>query len=155
MLQGTLHILVYFLYGTEFHLFYTCQQTFPCTHLFFLISSLPALKKGWYHPFIFHCCSLVMTATYSHKETREPFPLPGTSVAAGQWEGAGHQVAGWWRWAPGPPCSPLHLHHQHRNWSSLVSLEAALLLGRGLTCPSASTQEFVLPLFCTKIMLSV
>lgn len=69
-----LYILVYFLNGTEFHLFYTSQQTFLCTHLFFLISSLPALKKGWYHPIIFQHRSLVMSAACSHKANQRVLP---------------------------------------------------------------------------------
>ena len=42
---------------------------------FFFIPSLPALKKGWYHPMIiFQCCSLVMTATCSHKANQRVLP---------------------------------------------------------------------------------
>lgn len=50
------------------------SKTSHATTFIFFISSFPALKKGWYYPIIFQCCSLVMTATCSNKGNQQVHP---------------------------------------------------------------------------------
>lgn len=107
---------------------------------FFLISSLPGLKKDWYHLIIFQCCTLVMTATCSHKANQRVLPLPETSMTARKWEGVATKLHG-------EEGVLLELHPHHSASSNSIEIahllqgwRAALLLGWGLTCPPASVQ---------------
>lgn len=107
---------------------------------FFLISSLPGLKKDWYHLIIFQCCTLVMTATCSHKANQRVLPFPETSMTARKWEGVATKLHG-------EEGVLLELHPHHSASSNSIEIahllqgwRAALLLGWGLTCPPASVQ---------------
>lgn len=96
---------------------------------FFLISSLPGLKKDWYHLIIFQCCTLVMTATCSHKANQRVLPLPETSMTARKWEGVATKLHG-------EEGVLLELHPHHSASSNSIEIahllqgwRAALLLG--------------------------
>lgn len=144
MLQGMLYILVYLLYGTENHL--ACTSSHAPTS-FFLISSLPVLKKGWHLPIIFQCCSLVMTATCSWKANQRVVPssrnlhdshvvgrnrLPSCSV---------RKVCSWHSTITTPPAPPA--------WKLLVSCQPCSWE------PHSICTVFVLLWFCMKIRLSI